>query len=141
VPEILRANSGEAPVLVATLAVRAGGQESVLAICLPFGVLDSFFADAAVHRRISVTGSDEERRMNRQIVESSLLVTTLPISARLPEFRVSMKSLSSLKPGSMVATGISRNSEIEVKVGTRTRFRGRPARVGWRLAVGVTETI
>jgi hypothetical protein len=61
VPEILRATSDDAPVLVGTIDVKAGGKASVISICLPFSVLDSFFADAAVHRRMSVTGSDDAR--------------------------------------------------------------------------------
>lgn len=141
VPEILRATSDDAPVLVGTIEVKAAGQVSLISICLPFGVLDSFFADAAVHRRVSVTGSDDERRFNRRVVESSLRVTDLPVSARLPEFRISLKSLTALRPGSMLSTGISRNSEIQVLVGTSTRFRGRPARVGSRLAVSINESM
>lgn len=141
VPEILRATSGEAPVLVASIEVNAAGHQSILAICLPFGVLDTFFADAAVHRRMSVTGSDDERRENRRVVEGSLRVTALPVSVRLPEFRISMKSLTSLEAGSMLSTGISRNADIDVMVGARTRFQGRPTRVGRRLAVSITESI
>src|SRR5690606_7814344 len=72
VPEILRATSGDIPVLVATLGVNAAGQSSHVSICLPFTVLDSFFADAAAHRRTTVTGSEEEQRANRRVVEGSL---------------------------------------------------------------------
>lgn len=141
VPEILRATSDDAPVLVGTVDVKAAGKSSVISICLPFSVLDSFFADAAVHRRVSVTGSDDERRLNRRAVETSLRVTDLPVAARLPEFHITMKSLTALRPGSMLSTGISRNSEIELVVGSRVRFRGRPARVGRRLAVSITEPV
>jgi flagellar motor switch protein FliM len=77
--------------------------------------------------------------VNRKVVEGSLRVTTLPVAARLPEFRISMRELSSLQEGSMLTTGLSRNSDIEVLVGGTPRFRGRPARVGRRLAVNVTE--
>ena len=141
VPEILRATSSDAPVLVGTLEVKAGGHSSLVSICLPFGVLDTFFADAAMHRRTSVTGSDGERKANRQVVEGSLRVTNIPISARLPEFHVSMQSLTSLKAGSLLATGIPRESEIELRVSGETRFLGRPARVGQKLAVSITEAL
>ena len=38
-------------------------------MAVPFAVVDSFFADAAVHRRVTVTGSEEEQRTNRKVVE------------------------------------------------------------------------
>lgn len=141
VPEILRAMSGDAPVLVASIQVSAGGQQTILSICLPFAVLDTFFADAAVHRRASVTGSDEERRANRRVVESSLKVTHVPVAARLPEFRISMRNLTALSEGSMLTTGLSKSSDIQVLVSGVPRFVGKPARVGRKLAVSVTDPI
>jgi flagellar motor switch protein FliM len=141
VPEILRATSGDAPVLVAQIEVKAGGRQSVLSLCLPFGVLDTFFADAAVHRRTSVTGSEEEQRMNRGLVESGLRQTYLPVAARLPEFRISMRAVTSLQAGSILSTGISRTAEIEVLVSGTRRFAAKPARVGNNLAVSVTGAL
>jgi flagellar motor switch protein FliM len=141
VPEILRATSGDAPVLVASVEVRAGGLSSVLSICLPFAVLDTFFADANSHRRLSVTGSEDERRASRRLVEGSLRHTALPIAARLPEFRISMRNLSVIQEGSVLATGISRNSDIEVLVSGRARFNAKPARVGRKLAMSITESL
>ncbi|MEX0912882.1 MAG: FliM/FliN family flagellar motor switch protein [Gemmatimonadota bacterium] len=141
VPEILRATSGDAPVLVATIGITAGGEESTISVCLPFAVLDTFFADAAVHRRVSVTGSEEERRANRRVVEGSLRVTHLPLSARLPEFRISMRNLTSLAEGSVLATGLTRETELEIHVSGKARFSGKPARVGKKLAVSVMDTI
>lgn len=141
VPEILRATSGDAPVLVGTIAITAGGQSSVISVCLPFSVLDTFFADAAVHRRVSVTGSEEERRANRQIVEGSLRVTHVPVAVRLPEFNISMQNLTSLQEGSMLSTGLGKNTEMQVLVSGVPRFFGSPARVGRKLAVSLTDTI
>jgi flagellar motor switch protein FliM len=142
VPEILRATSGEAPVLVASIEVSAGpALKSLISLCLPFSVLDTFFADAAVHRRVSVTGSEEEREATRRVVEGSLRGTTLPVAARLPEFRISMKNLKSLEVGAVLQTGISRTAEIEVLVSGRARFVAQPARVGRKLAVRINESL
>jgi flagellar motor switch protein FliM len=141
VPEILRATSGDTPVLVASIAINAAGQESLVSICLPFTVLDSFFADAAAHRRTTVTGSEDEQRANRRVVEGSLRATHVDVAARLPEFNVSMKSLTSLKEGSMLATGLPKSTELQVLVGGVPRFSGKPARVGRKLAVALTDSL
>lgn len=141
VPEILRAASGDSPVLVADIEVVAGGRSSVISICLPFGVLDTFFADAAMHRRASVTGTEEELRATRRVVESSLRITSLPVAVRLPEFRIGMQNLTSLREGSILPTNLSRDTEMQILVSGSPRFSGKPARVGKKLAVSITEVI
>lgn len=140
VPEILRAMSGDAPVLVASIVVTAEGRESIMSICLPFAVLDSFFADAGVHRRASITGSEEEQLASRRVVEGSLRMIRLPIAARLPEFRISIESLTALREGSVLPTGLSRDIEIEVLVNGRSTYLARPTRVGNQLAVSIVDS-
>ena len=65
----------------------------------------------------------------------------LPVAARLPDFQLSMQQLTSLTEGSLLPTGLSREAELEVLVGGVLRYRGRPARIGQKLAVSVTEEI
>lgn len=141
VPEILRATNGDTAVLVATIDVKAGDRSSAITICLPFGVLDDFFGDVSLHRRYNATGSATEQVETRRIVESSLRVIRLPVAARLPDFQLSMQQLTSLTEGSLLPTGLSREAELEVLVGGVLRYRGRPARIGQKLAVSVTEEI
>jgi flagellar motor switch protein FliM len=141
VPEILRATSGDDAVLVASVMISAPGIQSLMSLCLPFSVLDSFFSEGHIFRRGAVTGSDEERRANRDVVASNLRNTRVAVSARLPEFRIPMRNLMSLQPGSLLATSVMCESEVEVLVAGQKRFRGTAARVGRRLAVRVNSTV
>jgi flagellar motor switch protein FliM len=52
-----------------------------------------------------------------------------------------MRDLASLRAGSVLATAIPTNSEIELLVGNQRRFRGTVGRVGRKLAVRVLEAI
>lgn len=141
IPEILRATGGDQPVLVANIGVSAAGKQSLMSLCLPFSVLDTFFADAQMHRRGSVTGSEEERRVNREVVASNLRNTQVDLSARLPDFRIPVRTLTALVPGAVLATGIATAAEVEVLVSGQRRFRGAAARVGRRLAVSVNGAV
>lgn len=141
IPEILRAAGGDQPVLVANIGVVAAGKQSLISLCLPFSVLDSFFADSQMHRRGSVTGSEEERRMNREVVAGNLRNTRVELAARLPDFRIPVRTLTTLAAGSVLATGIATSAEVEVLVAGQRRFRGAAARVGRRLAVSVNTPL
>ncbi|MFN8582713.1 MAG: FliM/FliN family flagellar motor switch protein [Gemmatimonadaceae bacterium] len=140
IPEILRVANREDPVLVANIEVTAEETRSLLLVCLPFAVLEKFFAGGS-ERRISLLGSPEEQTMNRLISEHSLRGTRVRIAARLPEFRVPLQQLFALKSGSIVPTGLSRAVEIDVIVGDQPRFRASPGRVGPALAVRLNEGI
>ena len=140
IPEILRATGGDQPVLVATVGINAGGRQSLMSICLPFSVLDTFFADSQLHRKGSVTGSQEERRAIRDLVGTKLRSTRLEVSARLPEFRIPMRTLMALEEGSVLATGIPSNAEVDVFISNQPRFKATAARVGRRLAVSVNAS-
>lgn len=138
IPEILRIANREDPVLVANIEVTAAETRSLLLICLPFAVLERFFAGGS-ERREAVLGTPDERVVNRDLAELSVRGTRIAVAARLPAFRISMRELLGLSTGSVVSTGVTRTSELDVIVGSQVRFRGAPGRIGPSLAVRLTE--
>jgi flagellar motor switch protein FliM len=138
IPEILRAANPEDPVLVANIEVAAGNMRSLLLICLPFAVLDKFFAGGS-ERRVTVLGSTSEIQETRGLTETSVRNTRVFVAARLPEFRLSMQQLLDLKPGSILATGLPRTALLDVLVGTQRRFQATPGRLGSTLAVRLLD--
>jgi flagellar motor switch protein FliM len=140
-PEILQIANREDPVLVANVEVSAGATSSLLLICLPFSVLDKFFTASGQKRVNTMTGTEREREAARERAETSLRATRVPVSARLPAFPMSLRELSALEPGSVISTGIARDTTLEVRVGEQQRFRGTAGRVGQRLAVRLLDSI
>ncbi len=140
IPEILRAANREDPVLVANIEVAAAETRSLLLICLPFSVLEKFFA-GGTERRVSLVGSSKEVDENRARAEQQLLETRVPVAARLPEFRLTLRELSSLQAGSVVATGVPRTAPLMVRIGAQPRFEAAAGRVGTALAVRLTQDI
>ena len=140
IPEILRAANPEDPVLVASFEVSAANSRSILHICLPFSVLDKFFTGGS-ERRVMVLGSTIEIEATRGIAENSVRGTRVAVAARLPEFRLSMRQLLELKPGSVLATGLPRTVHLDVLVGSQRRFQALPGRLGSTLAVRVLDHV
>lgn len=138
IPEILRIANREDPVLVANIEVSAADTRSLLLICLPFTVLERFFS-GGTERRESVIGTPEERIENRDIAEHSVRGARIAVAARLPQFQLSMRELLNLSAGSILSTGVARNAELDVIVGSQARFRAAPGRIGPSLAVRLTD--
>lgn len=141
IPEILRAENRDDPMLVARIDTYALGSKSSLSICLPLSILEKFFSGSAQRRPSNVSGSERERQMNRIRAESSLRATDLAVSARMPDFHLSMRELATLRVGSVVSTGIPCDTELKVLVSGHQRFEGVAGRVGRRLAVKIVKSL
>ena len=128
IPEILRAENRDDPMLVAHVETMSLGVKSDMSICLPLSILEKFFSSTGQRQASNMTGSEKERSRNRIMAENSLRATELNVSARMPDFKLSMRELGSLKEGSVVATGIPCDTELQLLINGRLRFRGAPGR-------------
>lgn len=140
-PEILQIANREDPVLVANVEVNVGQAGSLLLVCLPFSVLEKFFQSAGQRRTSGAAGNDRERDEARERAERALRATPVPVSARLPAFKLSLRELGALVPGEVLATGIPRDAALTVLVGGRPRYRGSAGRIGRRLAVRLQDHV
>ena len=140
-PEILQVVNREDPVLVANVEFSTGNVSSLLLICLPFSVLDKFFTSHGQQRTGLLTTSDLERETTRQRSEASLRATKVPLTARLPDFQLSMRDIAGITEGSILPTGISTDARIILRAGTQERFIGHPGRVNGHLAVRILDAV
>jgi len=138
---LLQTANREDPVLVAKIEVVAGDVSSSILVCLPFAVLDKFFTNGGKRRVNTATGSEHERAVNREIAEQSLRVTRVNVSARLPEFRMTMRDIAALQEGGIISTALPTESPIRILIGGQDRFLGTAGRVGQKLAVQVVEPV
>jgi flagellar motor switch protein FliM len=139
VPDIIQAAPREAPVLVASITTKFRETTSVISISLPFSVLEKFFVMGT--SKTAAQPPRRERAGQRIVTEHALRGTQIDVSARLPEFRLSMRDIAALKAGSMLSTGIPVDSMVNLLVGDQPRFTTAPGRVGRKLAVRVLEQV
>lgn len=141
IPEMLRVANREDPVLVASLLVSTGEMSSTLQLCLPFATVEKFFTGTTGRRPEEPQGSPEERMLDRNTIEGTLRDSRLPVAARLPEFRVPMGALADLKPGQLLSTGLTIDTELDLYVAGQRRFVGAPGRVGQSLGVRILDRV
>ena len=138
-PEILQVCARDDPVLVANIEISATNITSLIMICLPFASLDEYFITSDTRRISSAARSAEELRVQREQAEKSLRRTNVPVAARLPEFRLTMKDLSALTPGAVINTGLSANCLLNVTVAGQPRLVATAGRSGGKLAARITD--
>lgn len=138
---LLQTANRDDPVLVANIEVIAGDTSSLMLLCLPFAVLDKFFTNSVQPRVGYATGSEQERADNRVMAEHSLRATRVAVSARLPDFRMSMRDIASMTEGGVISTALAHDVPVRVVVGNQDRFAGTAGRVGTKLAIRLDGTL
>jgi flagellar motor switch protein FliM len=139
IPEIIQAAAREAPVLVTNIDASFAGTTSLISVCLPLSVLEKFFVMG--NGRSAAHTPRREPPGQRIITEGALRQTRVEVSARLPDFRLSMRDIAGLTSGSMLSTGIPVDSCVNLLVGNQARFKTAAGRVGRKLAVRVLEPL
>lgn len=141
-PDILQVANRDDPVLVANIEATAGPTRSLILVLLPFAVLEDFFSTAEQRGRTSeALVSEREREANRELTEAQLRATRVDVSVRLPAFRLPMRALLDMPPGSVLSTGIHRDALAEVFVGPQRRFSAVLGSVQSHLAARISDPI
>lgn len=140
-PEILQIANREDPVLVANVEFSTGNVNSLVMICLPFSVLDKYFSASGAQRSTTLSTSEPEREATRIRSEATLRAARVSLSARLPEFRLTMRDIARLQVGTVVPTGLSKDARVIVRAGSQERFIGHPGRVSGNLAIRIVDAV
>lgn len=132
----------EDPVLVAKLNVTTPDVLGRATLCLPFNMLDRFFTSApgAAAQRVRSAQVAEQVQW-RRMAGDVLKHVPLEIAARLPTFRIPLRFVSSLRPDTVLQTGLSPDAEVTVLVQGKPRFTARAGRVGNHLSLRISENI
>jgi flagellar motor switch protein FliM len=128
IPEMLLIANREDPVLVGTIMVSTGDMNSPLTLCLPIAALEKFFISTGSRKTPVAKGESEERIVERKNVEGTLRTARIPVQARFKAVPISLRALAALKPGSVLQTGLSTDSELCILVAGQKRFVGAPGK-------------
>ena len=138
-PEAMQVVEREDNVLVANLEVRSGSFGGWLSVCLPLSALENFLqakSSRATRRTRQARTAAEE-----QLIEQGVRSARLPVAARFPVFRLSMKDISNIQPGVVIHTGNGIDEAAELHISGQPRYRGSVGRVRQRISVQITQAV
>ncbi len=140
-PEALQVIGRDDPVLVANMEFSAGTVSSLMMICLPFAVLDTFVNAHSRQQVAAPSATVAERDASRHRSEAAVRASRVPLTARLPDFHLSMRDIAQLEVGRVIPTGISKDARVIVRAGSQERFIGHPGRVSGNLAIRILDAV
>lgn len=125
-------------VVIITIDTQIGDTEGFINICLPCLMLEP--VSSKLNTKFWFTStlrtSGEDKSIHLQKVVEK---TTLPMSVVIGKNILSVKDLLELQVGDVINLEHKKNDEVNVYVGSRLKFRGKPGQLGSNLAVRITS--
>lgn len=127
-------------VIVIALRIKVRGVEGRVNICMPYAALEPVAPNLSAHY---LFGSGQKVEAGKHVDELRHRVETMhvDVAVGLGETTVTVGELLGLADGDVVKLDTRTGESLVVRVGERTKFYGKPGRVGSRLAVEITDVI
>ncbi|MFB5067207.1 MAG: flagellar motor switch protein FliM [Candidatus Wallacebacter cryptica] len=136
-PQFLQIATDRDVVVVVSLRFEFNEVTDSFNICIPFRTLEPVLSKITQHRLFeSLTPPDPEKLAQlRERVKSAVL----PIEVELGAAIVSVNDLLTLEIGDVIELDRKRSENVDVKVGSLTKFKGTPGKLGDKLGVVITS--
>ncbi len=111
-------------VLIVILEIKGGPSTGYLTLCVLLTAFERFLHEKTGPQLATPRGRPEDIAQARLYIDGHVRAAGIPVAVRLPEFRISALDVALLREGTLLETGHSATSEVELHV------NGRPLAVG-----------
>lgn len=125
-------------VLLVSLELSFGDQKHLMNICFPTFALEDVLSKLNVQSFKSMTGNNRDVKGSKAILKE-LSGTPVPATGILGTTVMRLSDLLELEPGDILRTNIPVTGEVEVSIGGRPWFWGKPGISNGRVAVKVNK--
>jgi flagellar motor switch protein FliM len=140
-PEMVQWMRRDDEVLVASFSVQSDHGRGSFRICMPLGAIERFFETSDRRGTRAARPATGGPPASNPFAEATVRRMPVDVSVRMPAFDVPMRQLLALPPGTVLATGLPTDAQLEVYVCDTHRFFATPGRVGSRMAVRVLDSL
>jgi len=117
-----------------------GRNEGIMTICLPYIVLEPILSKLSAHYWFSSTRK-ETTTEHLSLIKKKIEKAKIPVAVELGGTVIPIQDLLQLQVGDVLPLDASLDRELDVKIGTRTKFKGRPGLVGNKVAIQITSIV
>lgn len=139
-PQFTQLVSPSEVMMIVSLETRMGDVLGMINICIPFLVLEPIMSKLSVHYYYS-SSNQKVSPDNIMAIKAKLQNSVIPIKVVLGQTQITVKDLLDLSVGDVVPLQRNYRDELEVRIGQRTKFLGKPGIHGNRMAIKVTRVV
>ncbi len=127
-------------VLSVVIEIKIHDVTGTMTLCIPYNTVESIASKfnaaswfAAVRKEPLTTNYDA--------ITSQVKAVNLPVVAELGTQTVTLQDVLTLQPGDLLVLDQLVKEDLNIRVGNRVKFRGRPGIVGKKMAVSITQLL
>jgi len=117
-----------------------GKNEGIMTICLPYIVLEPILSKLRAHYWFASTRK-ESNAEHLNLIKKKIEKAKIPVIAELGGAVIPIQELLQLQVGDVIPLDAPLEKELDVKIGTRTKFKARPGLIGSKLSLQVTSIV
>ncbi|MDD3853846.1 MAG: flagellar motor switch protein FliM [Syntrophomonadaceae bacterium] len=139
-PQFTQLVSPSEIMLIVSLETKMADVLGMINICIPFLVLEPIVDKLSVHFYYSAT-SKKSSPENAAFIQSKLENTQITAKVILGKTIITVRDLMELSVGDVVPLERKINEDLEVVIGQKTKFLGKPGVHGNRVAIQVSQVV
>ena len=139
-PQFTQLVSPSEIMIIISLETKMGNLISMMNMCIPFIVLEPIVDKLSVHFYYA-SSSSQALPENVDAIRYRLDNTYVPVKILLGRTVITVKDLLGLSVGDVIPLNKNINEELEVIIGQRTKFLGKPGTFGNKYSVQVSQII
>lgn len=127
-------------VALITFNMVIGSLEGMMSVCLPYIVLEPIVPKLSAHYWFS-SSKKEQTGDNMLALKYKLEKTKVPVVVELANTSLAVGEVLRLQRGDVIPLHVALDKEMDIRVGTKVKFKSRPGVMGKRMAVQVTSIV
>lgn len=139
-PQFTQLVSPTEVMMIVSLETKMSDLMGVINICIPFLVLEPIISKLSVHFYYSTSGKAATPE-NVENIRSKLENSYVPVKAVLGKTIITVKDLLELSVGDVVPLDRNYKDDLEVQIGSSTKFLGRPGLHGNKVAIQISKVV
>ncbi|MGI6650750.1 MAG: flagellar motor switch protein FliM [Limnochordia bacterium] len=136
-PQFLQVASDRDAVALVTMRFTLNETSDMISICLPHRTLEPIIKNLTHIRMFESLQQPDPKRI--ELLKAKVRSAVVPVEVELGKATVTVQDLLDLAVGDVIPLSTKKSETLDVKVGSMTKFKGTPGRLGQRLGVVITS--
>jgi flagellar motor switch protein FliM len=138
--QFLQIVSPNETVAVVSFSTKIAETTGVINVCLPHVVLEPVLVKLSAHHWLSTQKKARDKK-EVEAIQQNVRKAMLPIIAELGTSSISVREFLSLTSGDIIQMDTKTKQSLQVKVGSKLKFTGRPGTKSGKIAIQIDNVI
>ncbi len=136
-PQFLQGSAERDVVVLLSFSFEFNGFQDMVNFCIPYRMLEPIMKDLTHHKLFESLRQPDPKKL--QQLKEKVRSVILPVEVELGTVTVTVQDLLDLEVGDAIPLDRGQHDHLDIKIGSLTKFKGTPGKLGSRLGVVITE--